>query len=152
MGCGSSSLKGDEPTGVTEEAPQPIKKVQTNFSTVDYDAAGQGRRDTTVGPLDAIRRKSDVPPPLPEEDSEQSTGFTSNSTQPETKTTKSDQINFENKISDQQPTARDPVTHHIEDAKHKAPYQDVTASPTTPSNNNTFHFEDKVSQGEKSSH
>jgi hypothetical protein len=65
MGCGSSSLKGDQPTGLTggDDAPQPIRKVKTNFSTVDYDAgtsASKKRRMTEYAPEDTIRNRSEA--------------------------------------------------------------------------------------------
>lgn len=146
MGCGSSKLKGEEQTSATEDAPQPIKKVQTNFSTVDYDAAGQGRRDTTVGPLEPVHQKSDAIPPLPEEqDDSLNTAVAPDPAQPETKITKGDQISFENKIRDQQPQIRDPATRNPENYEKIEPYRDVTVSPTTPVANNAFNTEDEIS-------
>lgn len=70
MGCGSSSLKGEQPTGLgSSDQPQPIRKVATNFSTVDYDQdrGNKKRRMTEYAPEDTIRNKSEVstvPPAL----------------------------------------------------------------------------------------
>lgn len=144
MGCGSSSLKGEKQPAGREDAPQPIKKVQTSFSTVDYDAAGQGRRDTTVGPLDPVRQKSDVPPPLPEKQDD--TPAAPDQSQLETKTTQADQIEFANKIPDQQPLVQDPVTRNAEDIENKEPYRDVTETPVTPFNTALSTADDKLSQ------
>ena len=59
MGCGSSSLKGDTNVGVNDPAPQPIKKVRTDFSTVDYGQDSQnGRRMTEFAPHETDRPKS----------------------------------------------------------------------------------------------
>ncbi|KAK5945982.1 hypothetical protein PMZ80_000121 [Knufia obscura] len=149
MGCGSSSLKGEKQSAGTDDAPQPIKKVQTSFSTVDYDAAGQGRRDTTVGPLDPVRQKSDAPPPLPlpeKQDDSLNTSAAPDQSQPETKTTQADQIEFASKIPDQQPLVQDPVTRNAEDIENKEPYRDVTETPVTPFNTATFTTNDKLSQ------
>ena len=61
MGCGSSSLKGEEPNGlnsqpakVSEPTEQPIKKVRTNFADVDYDQSGQNRRMTEYAPHEQV--------------------------------------------------------------------------------------------------
>jgi hypothetical protein len=55
MGCGSSSLKGDDVPNlnsqpVTAPENQPMKKVKTNFSNIDYDADVQHRRLTEYAP------------------------------------------------------------------------------------------------------
>lgn len=67
MGCGSSSLKGDASAGggLTsadgDPAPRPIKKVATNFSTVDYDTdPGQKRRNTEYAPNETVRQPSAI--------------------------------------------------------------------------------------------
>lgn len=62
MGCGSSSLKGDKPAGLGGDEPQPIRKVNTNFSTVNYeqDNGNKKRRMTEYAPEDTIRNKSEV--------------------------------------------------------------------------------------------
>lgn len=45
MGCGSSSLKGEKVNTVNSEpAEQPIKRVQTNFSDIDFTGDGGGAR------------------------------------------------------------------------------------------------------------
>lgn len=61
MGCGASSLKGDDvpevnsnPTPVTP----PMRKVNTNFSTVNYDQDSQERRLTEYAPHETPRSKS----------------------------------------------------------------------------------------------
>lgn len=62
MGCGSSSLKGDKPEGLGGDQPQPIRKVNTNFSTVNYeqDNGNKKRRMTEYAPEETIRNKSEV--------------------------------------------------------------------------------------------
>lgn len=62
MGCGSSSLKGDKPDGLAGDQPQPIRKVNTNFSTVDYaaDNGNKKRRMTEYAPEETIRNKSET--------------------------------------------------------------------------------------------
>ncbi|ETN39935.1 uncharacterized protein HMPREF1541_06162 [Cyphellophora europaea CBS 101466] len=63
MGCGSSSLKGEGPSGLANDQPQPIRKVATNFSTVNYDADtsdNRKRRMTEYAPEETIRNKSEV--------------------------------------------------------------------------------------------
>ena len=145
MGCGSSKLKGEKQADVTEDAPQPIKKVQTNFSTIDYDAEGQGRRDTIVGPLEAVRQKPDAPPPLPLAEKEHNTPNAAVTPEPPAQpATQVDQADFENSLPDQQPTLRDLDARNTDALEHKEPYHDVTASPITPYN--TRAFGDKASQ------
>ena len=64
MGCGSSSLKGDDPTGVggAAEDTRPARKVNTNFSMPDYDTnANKGRRMTEYAPHETVRPKSPSP-------------------------------------------------------------------------------------------
>jgi len=48
------------------------------------------------------------------------------------------QTNAEDRIYGQQPKVQDPITRNAEGPQHKDPYRDVTESPTTPANNNTF--------------
>lgn len=65
MGCGSSSLKGDSPTGVggdsSDPAPRPVKKVATNFSTVDYDNTdNKKRRNTEYAPHETAAQESNI--------------------------------------------------------------------------------------------
>lgn len=62
MGCGSSSLKGDAPSGGLSGDPTPaIKKVNTNFSTVNYDVAdNKKRRMTEYAPHETERQKSEA--------------------------------------------------------------------------------------------
>jgi len=60
MGCGSSSLKGDDVPNVNSSpttTSAPIKKVQTNFSTVDYDQDARGRRMTEYAPDETVKAK-----------------------------------------------------------------------------------------------
>ena len=72
MGCGSSSLKGEEPNGLnsqpvavnqapTEPIEQPLKKVRTNFNDVDYDQAGQNRRMTEYAPHEDVVEEAPRP-------------------------------------------------------------------------------------------
>ena len=61
MGCGSSSLKGDSPQGVgtDDPAPKPVKKVATNFSSVNYETADpKQRRNTEYAPHETERQPS----------------------------------------------------------------------------------------------
>ena len=64
MGCGSSSLKGDAPSGVNandDPAPRPLKKVGTNFSTVDYEPSNaKNRRHTEYAPHETERQPSAI--------------------------------------------------------------------------------------------
>ncbi|KIX97580.1 uncharacterized protein Z520_06357 [Fonsecaea multimorphosa CBS 102226] len=65
MGCGSSRLKGADIPDVNTQTTtitqsQPIKKVRTNFSDVDYDQDARQRRLTEYAP-------HEQPPPVREE-------------------------------------------------------------------------------------
>ncbi len=68
MGCGQSSLKGDDVPNVNSQpvttsaagGGQPLKKVKTNFSSVDYDQDAQKRRMTEYAP-------HETPAPIREE-------------------------------------------------------------------------------------
>ena len=69
MGCGSSSLKGDDVPNVNSQpvtaAPpgaQPMKKVQTNFSDVNYEQDAHKRRMTEYAP-----HEQPAPAPIREE-------------------------------------------------------------------------------------
>jgi hypothetical protein len=42
MGCGSSSLKGEKTADLAGEQPQPITRVKTNFSEVNFTGNGNG--------------------------------------------------------------------------------------------------------------
>src|ERR1700761_8922524 len=53
MGCGASSLKGDDVPAVNSQpvpASQQLKKVRTDFSSVDYDQDARRRRLTEYAP------------------------------------------------------------------------------------------------------
>lgn len=139
MGCCQSDLKGEEQAGTDNPG---IRKVATNFSTVDYDAAATGRRDTVYAPHEAERQKSEGLSPLTEKKTDpisqniaEATTPASTSNKPQSDT---DQINFENKLpeaSSANPTAIN-TTKEVEE--NKPPYQDVTASPTSPTATNTI--------------
>ncbi|RMZ89865.1 hypothetical protein DV736_g2903, partial [Chaetothyriales sp. CBS 134916] len=62
MGCGSSSLKGEAPQGLNNDAAvdnRPIRKVATNFTTVDYEQEhNQERRNTAYAPHEIERAPS----------------------------------------------------------------------------------------------
>lgn len=119
MGCGQSSLKGEKKEDISE-TPQPIKKVATNFSTVNYDAvAAQGRRNTEYAPHDEINhRPSEGLSPL----TEKRTNPIDGAIQPETTTTAgATELPFQ--------TSQTPVGIGSDKSE---PYKDVTASPTTP--------------------
>lgn len=65
MGCGGSKLKGDDVPTLNSQAVnlnpnQPIKKVNTNFSAIDYDQDAQHRRLTEYAPHETPAR-----PPSP---------------------------------------------------------------------------------------
>lgn len=144
MGCGSSSLKGEQPGDVNTEAPKPISKTKTNFSTIDYDSTTTERRDTVYAPHESIRQKSDVLSPLTEkpDDPIQHTnpgeGVAAGSTHPQT--TNSEGLAFQNTLAEH-PAKQSLVTDQIEP---KAPYHDVTASPTTPGVTN--HLDQQIAQ------
>lgn len=133
MGCGQSSLKGEKQEDIQEPA-KPLKKVGTNFSTVDYDAAPtSSRRKSAVAP-DTIHehKPSEALSPLTERKQDpltiDSAATPAASTQPETTTTAGSTA-FENKLPTQTP--QNPVG---EDVSKVEPYRDVTASPTSPTN------------------
>ena len=138
MGCGSSKLNGEK-TDTNEPAPQPIKKVATNFSTVDYDAGASGRRDTIVGPYDTPRQKSELPPVTEKRESTVAPEIAGDSSTTATATNTStggDRLEYENKL----PSSTAPERIQ-DDAEYKPAYQDVTARPTTP---NGTHFLDEA--------
>lgn len=58
MGCGSSSLKGEDVT-VNGATPTPApRRVNTNFTNIDYDQdANQGRRMTEYAPHETAKAK-----------------------------------------------------------------------------------------------
>ena len=58
MGCGGSTLKGDAPDNVGT-APQPVRKVQSNFKDVDYATAADPRKASMPGD----RAPDEVDPP-----------------------------------------------------------------------------------------
>ncbi|RMZ81638.1 hypothetical protein DV737_g2389, partial [Chaetothyriales sp. CBS 132003] len=62
MGCGPSSLKGDSPQGINNDDAvdnRPIRKVATNFTTVDYEQEHyQERRNTAYAPHETERTAS----------------------------------------------------------------------------------------------
>ncbi|KIW63260.1 hypothetical protein PV04_10122 [Phialophora macrospora] len=75
MGCGASKLKGDDLPNVNSQtvttttstsAAQPMRKVRTNFSDVDYEQDGRQRRLTEYAP-------HETPAPVREEDRDYST-------------------------------------------------------------------------------
>lgn len=131
MGCGSSSLKGEQPGDITTEPNQPIAKTKTNFSTIDYDSAAAERRDTVYAPHESIRHQSDVLSPLTEKPADpiaqvgHGESVAAGATQPQT--TNSEGLAFENTLSEH------PVKPALatDQEGYKPPYQDVTASPTT---------------------
>jgi hypothetical protein len=63
MGCGSSSLKGDAPDNVGT-APQPVRKVQSNFKDVDYSTSPDPRKASMPGD----RAPHEVDPPKSQKD------------------------------------------------------------------------------------
>lgn len=70
MGCGSSKEE-QNPTTLPADAdkPQPIKKIRTNFSDVNYAEPASARRETVYAPgeIPESRRPTEVPeePPVP---------------------------------------------------------------------------------------
>lgn len=77
MGCGSSKEDKKVPSATTGSAedpnkPQPIKKIRTNFSDVNYAEPASGRRDTVYAPSEVpevseSRRPTEIKeePPVP---------------------------------------------------------------------------------------
>jgi len=58
MGCGGSKLKGDGPeeaVGASAVPPQPVKKVTTNFSNVDYTNSATNHKPSMAAAPDEIR-------------------------------------------------------------------------------------------------
>lgn len=58
MGCGSSSLKGEKTSDLTAEQPQPVTRVKTNFSEVNFTGNGNGNgrgKSFAVAPDEASR-------------------------------------------------------------------------------------------------
>jgi hypothetical protein len=62
MGCGSSSLKGEAPSSGLSGDPSPqIRKVNTNFSAINYEGSDQKkRRMTEYAPHETVRQQSHV--------------------------------------------------------------------------------------------
>ncbi|KAK5058766.1 hypothetical protein LTR84_011030 [Exophiala bonariae] len=58
MGCGSSSLKGEDVDVNAAPTMAAPKRVNTNFASVDYSAdGGQGRRMTEYAPHETVKSK-----------------------------------------------------------------------------------------------
>jgi hypothetical protein len=61
MGCGSSRLKGEDVPDLNSQqvsvAPTPMKKVNTNFSAVDYEQESRDRRMTEYAPEETVIAK-----------------------------------------------------------------------------------------------
>ncbi|KAI1608833.1 hypothetical protein EDD37DRAFT_383507 [Exophiala viscosa] len=83
MGCGGSKLKGDDVPNVNSQpvpVNQPLKKVNTNFSTIDYDqnVQAQHRRLTEYAPHETARApslKHDMPVSATEQQQNQESSF-----------------------------------------------------------------------------
>lgn len=66
MGCGCSSLKGDDlpnvnsapTTTTTEPGLEPARRVNTNFSAINYEQDSHGRRLTEYAPDETLKPKS----------------------------------------------------------------------------------------------
>lgn len=127
MGCCQSDLKGEKQTDLTGDAPQPVKKVATNFSTIDYDAKATGRRETVVAPHEAERQKSTAGNSVRTDD-DQIAPVSRSGPAPEASSSGGERIGAENKLAVN--LTQDPVTRNQE-AHSLEPYRDVTASPTT---------------------
>lgn len=131
MGCGSSTLKGEKHE--VEEAPKPMTKVNTNFSTINYDGATTARNNSVYAPHDEIRqhKPSAALSPLTEKDNPLTIDAASNpaaAVQPGTTTTSVPTTTpFENNLPAQ--TTHNPLAG--EEAIKTEPYRDVTVSPTT---------------------
>lgn len=132
MGCGSSSLKGEQPGDINNEPNKPLAKTKTNFSTIDYDSSATERRDTVYAPHESSRQRSEALSPLTEKPTnpidltKPSDIAAAGSTQPQT--TNSEGLSFQNTLAEQ-PAKQSVVTDPV---APKTPYQDVTTSPTTP--------------------
>lgn len=146
MGCGSSSLKGEKHEEGAAEPAKPMKKVATNFSTVDYDnPTNQGRRNTEYAPHDEIKphKPSEALSPLTEKKSNpidhDAIAQPAAATQPGSATaaTTTPAIVQDTVAGNQ--TALDPVGDH---SAPKQPYKDITtdspSSPTAPNVVNAF--------------
>lgn len=140
MGCGQSSLKGEKQEDIQEPA-KPLKKVQTNFSTVDYDAAPNSkRRNTEYAPHDEIQqqRPSEALSPLTEKKEDPLSIDAQTAPTASTQvagTTAPSSTAFENTLPTQ--TTQNPIGEEVGKVE---PYRDVTASPTTPTANNVAVF------------
>ncbi|EXJ90717.1 hypothetical protein A1O1_03821 [Capronia coronata CBS 617.96] len=62
MGCGCSSLKGEDVASVNnapvDPALEPAKRVNTNFSTIDYEQDSHDRRMTEYAPHETLKPKN----------------------------------------------------------------------------------------------
>jgi hypothetical protein len=73
MGCMSS--KEDAPkkpeasktVGGDDDKPEPIKKVKTNFSDINYTDPSTGRRDTVYAPSEVPEQRPSIVPEVPSE-------------------------------------------------------------------------------------
>jgi len=78
MGCGASSLKGEKMADLSSE---PVRRINTNFSAVDYSQEPQARRMTEYAPDEAPRRKSKASRASADAGLPATTGTTSDDTQ-----------------------------------------------------------------------
>lgn len=62
MGCGSSKEDLRVPSTAPEDKQQPIRKIRTNFSDVNYSEPSTVRRDTVYAPseIPESRRPTEV--------------------------------------------------------------------------------------------
>lgn len=127
MGCCASDLKGEKQADlVNDPAPQPIKKIATNFSTVDYDASATERRDTLVAPDEEARASASVRQETIQE--EPGPQASSHAQKPPALATTSDVVG----LGQLNPSlTEDPVTRNAAQGPVE-PYRDVTASPVSP--------------------
>lgn len=72
MGCGGSTLKGDDP-GEVGTAPQPARKVQSNFKDVDYTTGADRRKSSMPG--DRAPHETDPPKAYKEDQHEDITAM-----------------------------------------------------------------------------
>lgn len=126
MGCCQSDLKGEKQQDLAGDAPVPIKKVATNFSTIDYDAKATGRRDTIIAPDQAERQKSTAGTSVRTDD-DLIAPISGSGPAPEASTSGGERIGAENKLAVN--STQDPPTRKTD--VQLEPYRDVTASPTS---------------------
>lgn len=67
MGCGGSKEEKKAAAAAAIDKPQPIKKIRTNFSDINYDEPASARRETAYAPSEVpeSRRPTEIPEEAP---------------------------------------------------------------------------------------